>query len=165
METFETERVRGRRLNCHDLPFLVRLHLDPEVSRFLGGVRTPEATSAYLDRNIRHWSDHGFGLWSLWTVEGSFIGRAGLRYVDVEGRRELEIAYALVREAWGKGLATEVATTFLKIWEAELDSPSIVGLVMMENTASARVLEKAGLLYEAEVSFHDELCRLFRRRR
>jgi RimJ/RimL family protein N-acetyltransferase len=69
------------------------------VSRFLGGVRTPQATAAYLETNLRHWADHGLGLWTLRTQDGAFVGRAGLRYVEVEGVRELEIAYAFVKNA------------------------------------------------------------------
>lgn len=165
MNIFTTRRLEARRLTLGDLPDLVRLHLDPEVSRFLGGVRSPEATAAYLDTNMRHWVDHGFGLWTLRTRDGSFVGRAGLRYVDVEGVVELEIAYTFVREAWGKGLATEIAEALVDRWRTRLPDPSLVGLVMKGHVASEWILQKVGLSYERDADFHGEPCGVFRLRR
>lgn len=165
MDTFATRRLKARRLAHQDLPDLVDLHLDPEVSRFLGGVRTLEATAAYLETNIRHWADHGFGLWTLETQDGAFVGRAGLRYVDVEGAVELEIAYTLARAAWGRGLATEVAQALVSHWETLLPDPSLVGLVMKGHVASERVLRKVGLSYERDAEFHGGPCGVFRRLR
>jgi ribosomal-protein-alanine N-acetyltransferase len=163
MDSFATPRLNATRLVREDLADLVTLHLDEEVSRFLGGVRTPEATAAYLDTNLRHWDDHGLGLWTLTTADGTFMGRAGLRYVDLEGVRELEIAYALARPAWGQGLATEIAQALVQIWEARLTDPSLVGIVVKGNRPSENVLQKAGLSYERDAVFHDAACGVFRR--
>jgi ribosomal-protein-alanine N-acetyltransferase len=165
MDTFATRRLTARKLAYEDLPCLIDLHLDPEVSLFLGGVRSPEATAVYVETNIRHWIDHGFGLWTLQTHNGSFVGRAGLRYVDVEGVVELEIAYTLLREAWGKGLATEIANALVDHWETRRPDPSLVGLVRKGHAASERVLQKVGLSYERDADLHGALCGLFRRRR
>ena len=53
--------------------------------RYVGGVRSPEATRAYLTTNLEHWDRFGFGLWVLRTRDGKFAGRAGIRHVVVEG--------------------------------------------------------------------------------
>lgn len=99
MDGFATLRLTAVRLGDGDLGDLTALHLDPEVSRFLGGVRTPQVTAAYLEANLRHWTDNGVGLWTLRARDGTFVGRAGLRRVLLEGVPELEIAYALARRA------------------------------------------------------------------
>ncbi len=163
MDSFTTSRLNATPLAREDLPELVALHLDAEVSRFLGGVRTPEATAAYLDVNLRHWDDHGLGLWTLRTADGAFMGRAGLRYIELEGVRELEIAYTLARPAWGRGLATEIAQALVAIWETRCVDPSLVGIVMKGNRPSENVLQKAGLSYERDAVFHDAACGVFRR--
>jgi RimJ/RimL family protein N-acetyltransferase len=165
MDAFSTPRLKAVKLAREDLGALVELHLDPDVSRFLGGVRTLEATAAYLESNLRHWADHGVGLFTLWLNDGAFVGRAGLRYVEVEGVRELEIAYTFVKQVWGLGLATEVAKALAELWKTQRADPSLVALVMKGNTASERVLMKAGLLYERDAEFHGETCSVFRRRR
>jgi hypothetical protein len=79
MEHFSTSRLTAERLHEGHLADLVALHLDPDVSRYLGGVRSPEETETYLTVNIAHWERHGFGLWVLRTHTGEFAGRAGIR--------------------------------------------------------------------------------------
>src|SRR4051812_37769987 len=77
MEHFRTARLSAERLRENHLADLVALHLDAEVSRYLGGVRPAERTKTYLEANMAHWDQHGFGLWVLRTKDGAFAGRAG----------------------------------------------------------------------------------------
>jgi len=163
MDGFATSRLKATPLAREDLPELVQLHLDGEVSRFLGGVRTPAQTAAYLDTSLRHWADHGLGLWTLRTYDGTFLGRAGLRHVELEGVAELEVAYTFVRSAWGQGLATEMAQALVEIWQRRCSEPSLVGIVMKGNLSSERVLLKTGFSYERDAIFHDAQCGVFRR--
>lgn len=162
MDAFATPRLRATRIDERDLGDLVQLHLDPEVSRFLGGVRSPEQTATYLQTQCQHWARHGFGLWTLRAEDGDFVGRAGLRYVEVAGQEELEIAYTLRRAWWGQGLASEVASALVDIWRAELGQRSLVGLVEKGNVASDKVLLKAGFRYERDDQFHGLSVSLFR---
>ena len=120
-------------------------------------------TAAYLETNLRHWADHGLGLWTLRTDDGTFMGRAGLRHVELEGTAELELAYTFVRSAWGQGLATEIARALVEIWERRCAEPSLVGIVMKGNLASERVLLKAGFSPERDAVFQGETCGVFRR--
>jgi len=165
MDTFATPRLKATKIAREDLPDLVQLHLDGEVSRFLGGIRSPSVTAAYLETSLRHWADHGLGLWTLRTNDGTFVGRAGLRHVALEGVPELEVAYTFVRNAWGQGLATEIARALVEIWQTRCAEPSLVGIVVKGNRPSERVLEKAGFAYERDAVFHDETCGVFRRLR
>jgi RimJ/RimL family protein N-acetyltransferase len=162
MDGFSTERLTAERLAPDHLDALIALHLDPDVSRFLGGVRAAEQTRAYLATNIAHWDDWGFGLWALRSPAGDFVGRAGLRWTELEGRRELEIAYALARGAWGRGLASETARALITLWRTKLDTPSLVGLVSPENTASARVLAKSGFAHEGRAAWRGDQVDVFR---
>jgi RimJ/RimL family protein N-acetyltransferase len=165
MEQFTTRRLLGNRLRPEDIDDLVALHLDPEVSLFLGGVRTAEASAAYLEKNLQHWAEHGFGLWAVRNAAGDFLGRAGLRYIDVEGTREIEIAYTLVRSAWGLGYASELSRALIEIWDTRLEDPSLIGIVEKGNSASERVLIKADFLYKRDVLFNNVVVGLFRRAR
>jgi ribosomal-protein-alanine N-acetyltransferase len=165
MEAFTTPRMKATRLAPEDLPDLVDLHLDAEVSRFLGGVRTPTVTAAYLKTSLRHWADHGIGLWALRNHSGTFMGRAGLRYVDLEGVPEMEIAYTFVRSAWGQGFATEITRALVEIWRTRCVEPGLVGIVVKGNAPSERVLLKTGFAYERDAVFHEEVCGVFRRGR
>jgi len=162
MDQFSTARLRATRLAADDLDDLIALHLDAEVSRFLGGVRTPEVTAAYVETNLRHWRDRGVGLWVLRADDGAFVGRAGLRYVDVEGVEELEIAYTLAKPAWGQGLATEITEALVGLWRTRRADPTLVGLVMKGHHASEHVLLKTGFAYERDAVFHEAVVGVFR---
>lgn len=162
MDRFTTPRLVAERLSEGDLPDLVALHLDPEVSRYLGGTRSLEATKAYLETNLAHWDHHGFGLWTWRTPDGVFVGGAGIRPLAVEGVAEIEIAYALIRDAWGGGCASEMAQALVEHALKRLELPSLVGVVMVEHRASRRVLEKAGFTFEGTVVHAGEPCVLYR---
>lgn len=165
MEGFTTPRLVAERLHERHLDDLVALHLDPEVSRYLGGTRSADVTKAYLAANLAHWDRHGFGLWAWRTPDGVFVGRAGIRPLAVEGVPEIEVAYALTRDAWGRGYASEMTLALVDHALGRLSLPSLVGVVMVEHLASRRVLEGAGFILERTVVHAGEPCALYRRTR
>lgn len=162
---FSTQRLAAEKLAPRHLAELTALHLDPEVGRFVGGVRSPGATADYLARNLAHWTAHGFGLWVFRTSDGRFVGRAGIRHLVLEGAPEVEILYALRPETWGQGLATEISASLVRIWRTYLSIPSLVGVACVDHVASRRVLEKTGFSYErAAFDYGDEVA-VYRLRR
>ncbi len=145
-ESFQTPRLSAERLLPHHFPDLLRMHSDPRQMAPLGGRKDEVATRAYLERNLNHWDDHGFGLWILRErPDGPVIGRALLRYLDVDGRDEVEVGYSFHPEYWGRGLATEIATTCVSLGREQFGLLSIVAITLPDNLASKRVLTKAGL--------------------
>ncbi|MHC4050665.1 GNAT family N-acetyltransferase [Bradyrhizobium sp. 25ACV] len=165
MDRFSTDNLTAERLNESHLADLVALHLDPEASRYIGGVRSAEATEKYLVANMAHWDQHGFGLWTLRTKDGAFAGRAGIRHILVDDVDEIEIAYAFVRGAWGRGFASEIATALTRIALSQLELPSLIGIVYVANGASRRVLEKSHYLLERSTNRHGENVVIYRIRR
>lgn len=162
MQTFTTDRLTAERLREDHLADLVALHLDPEVSRYLGGVRQPEVTKTYLDVNMAHWDRHGFGLWALHMKDGAFAGRAGIRHLLVGDIDEIEIAYAFKRSLWGRGYASEIATAMTQIGLSRLALPSLIGVVYVGNVASRRVLEKSNYLLERHTNRHGKDVVIYR---
>jgi RimJ/RimL family protein N-acetyltransferase len=162
MDTFTTRRLAAERLQRAHLADLIALHLDPEVSRYLGGVRSAAVTKAYVTANIAHWDRYGFGLWVLKTRGGEFAGRAGLRHIDIGGVDEIELAYTLKRALWGQGLASEVAVALVDIGLSRLRLPSLIGVASVGNLASRRVLEKSGLAFEGGAIYQGEEVVVYR---
>lgn len=141
------------------------MHCDVAVMAHLGGVRDEAQTVAYLARNLRHWDDYGFGLWILHERGGGApIGRAVLRHLEIDGVDEVEVGYALYAPYWGRGLATEVATTCVILAEQELRLATVVGVTSPTNDASQHVLRKAGLVYEGKFTHEGIPSALFRKR-
>jgi [ribosomal protein S5]-alanine N-acetyltransferase len=63
------------------------------------------------------------------------------------------VAYRLLPAYSGQGLAAEAARASVRHGFADLGIKRIIGLVMPENIASGRVLEKTGLRYAETVTF------------
>ena len=82
------------------------------------------------------------------TDEGSFLGLAEF-YDYREDLLKVSIGYRLIRRAWGKGIATEVARLMVSYLYTQTNVEIICASTMLENKASARVLEKAGFIHTA----------------
>lgn len=150
--TFSLRRLFAERLMDAHLPFLRRMDNNTEMMASLGGIRSDADTKAYLERNLAHWAQHGFGIWILRDpTTGRVMGRAGLRHLTVETTDEVELAYALLPEFWGRGLATDAARACVTIGREWLGLPSVVALTTPDNLASQRVLFKASLTPEREL--------------
>jgi len=150
--TFETKRLVAARAHPDDLDDLARMHTDPKVMETLGGKAwTREETQAFLERVIDHWDRHGYGVWTLRDREnGAFAGRAGLRRKLIDGYDETELLYALRPEHWAQGLATEAAQGIVQVAFDRLKFPHLVAFTLPTNTASRRVMEKAGFSFERD---------------
>lgn len=161
-----TARLALAPIHVNDLADLIRFYADPQVTATLGGVRTAEWVGLYLDSQIAHWQRHGFGFWTARDRHtGQFVGRGGLRHATVEGATEIEVGYGLMTEFWGQGLATELARESVRVGFAELQLENLVSFTLLTNTASRRVMEKAGFRYERDVVYAELphiLCRLTR---
>jgi len=161
--TFLLRRLFAERLTEAHLPLLRRMDNNAQMMASLGGVRIDAETKAYLERNLAHWDEHGFGIWILRDpTTGRVFGRAGLRHLSVEATPEVELAYALLPEFWGRGLATDAARACVTIGREWLGLPSVVALTTDDNLASQRVLLKASLAPEREVTHDGRRHILFR---
>lgn len=149
-----TPRHRLRLLQPDDAEPLQRLYGDPEAMRFVGAdgaARTPQQTAAGVGRLIDHQRAHGFSLWAVeGRDDGRVIGVAGLVLVELVGP-EVEVVYELVRDSWGRGIATEVAGACLEVAFGPLALPRVVALSYPENGASVRVMQKIGMKPDGEI--------------
>jgi RimJ/RimL family protein N-acetyltransferase len=149
----ETERLLLRPFTEDDEDDLCALYADPEVMRFLGGVRTREQTRLRLAAMVAHWREHGFGIWALVAkAGGEFVGRCGLGHLHEEVG-DVELAYTLGRAWWGSGLATEAAGRALGYGFEVLRLPRVAAYARPENVASRRVMEKLGMTFERPCEF------------
>jgi ribosomal-protein-alanine N-acetyltransferase len=151
--------LNTERLRVEHFDELCRMHRDPRVMATLapadapaGGVLYHEETRRFLRRHLDHWDRYGYGLWAFrYREDGRFIGRAGLYNTHVGGNDEVELAYALMAEYWGRGLATEMAEEILSVAFERLGMTDLVCFTLTTNRASQRVMKKAGFEYERDV--------------
>ena len=156
IDNLHTARLRLTRIQPADLDDYIRMYADPRVMATLGGVRTPEWVATYLDTQIAHRWQHGFGFWTLRDVAtGQFAGRGGLRHATVNGKPEIELGYGFVLECWGRGLATEFTRESLRVAFEELKLAELTCFTLPTNLASKRVMEKVGFRYEGDIVHFD----------
>jgi ribosomal-protein-alanine N-acetyltransferase len=164
-DSFSTARLTTERLREHHFADVFRMHSDARQMETLGGIKNEEETREYLEWNLNQWDRHRHGLWILRERrDGPVVGRALLRHLSLEGRDEVEVGYSFHPEYWGKGLATEIASTLVTLGFDQLRLDSIVALTLVTNDASKRVLKKAGLVEVGLAHYAGTQHSLFRTR-
>jgi ribosomal-protein-alanine N-acetyltransferase len=162
MQILETERLLLRHLTPDDLDDLAALYADPVVMRFWPRPYTREEARERIDRAIRSYSEVGHDLYAtVYKPEDRFIGRCGLLRQVIDGAAELEVAYMLAKEYWGRGLATEAARALRDYAFRTLDPPRLISLIDPGNIASQRVAEKNGMRHDRDVEYMGEVTRLY----
>ena len=148
----ETERLLLRRLTAADVDNLYALNSDPAVMRFLTGGRPiplAEIQGELLPRYLEYYQRYtGYGFWAaIERSSGDFLGWFHFRPAEGAGPGEVELGYRLRQSAWGQGYATEGSRALIRKGFRMLGVERVVASTMAVNTASRRVMEKAGLRY------------------
>jgi RimJ/RimL family protein N-acetyltransferase len=149
--TVETARLIMRPWQADDLERVARLWADPVGVRYTWRQPpTPERVAAEADRILRCWQVHGFGPWAVIEKRsGAWIGKVGLDVLDDWPEDpKVEVGWVLDRAWWGQGLATEAAIASVHFAFDTLDMKRIISVTRPANTASRRVMEKTGLVYQ-----------------
>jgi ribosomal-protein-alanine N-acetyltransferase len=178
-----TERLVLRRLSMDDLDALAAIYADAEVRRFFPeGTLTREETREEIAWMLDvDYPRYGYGLWATVLRDtGAFIGRCGLLPWPVApsnhaalaleppeeeptpGRPvEVEVAYLLAKEHWGRGLGTEASRGIAAFGFATLDAERLIGLIDEENAASIGVAANIGMTVDGDVEIDDEVFPLW----
>jgi RimJ/RimL family protein N-acetyltransferase/GNAT superfamily N-acetyltransferase len=138
-----TERLVLREFRPEDVAPHVASARDPEVQRFLGGVREPYDAFSSLATHAGHWALRGYGGWVVTRAgEDRYLGRVGLW--SPEGWPGIEVGWRLTRAAWGHGYATEAARAAIGWGWTVLDLPELISLIVPGNAGSQRVARRLG---------------------
>lgn len=147
----ETDRLVLRPFEPEDAESFHRnVNSDPEVMRFLFGVRTPEATRKFVKERARTPKEGQPGLWAITLKdqpEAGVVGFAGFLDQTLEGEQVEELGYRLARRLWGKGIATEAAIAARDWFFEHTDQDHFFGFIVPENKPSIATAERIGLTY------------------
>jgi ribosomal-protein-alanine N-acetyltransferase len=141
----ETSRVILRPFEASDAQSAFEWFGDPVVMRFTptGPDKSIEETITRLAGYQNHQKAHGFSKWLIRERDsGIAIGDSGLSALPEYGWVDLGFRFA--QPWWGKGLATEVASAWVRAAFDEFRVGQLGAFVHPENLASVRVLEKVG---------------------
>ena len=154
----ETARLLLRAARAADDAAMFDYGRDPEVARFTTWEPHASLTDAqqFLARVL---DDYRIGKIGYWAIEhqndGKLIGAVGLTGTIISAESppqfqdaRAELAYVLARPYWNQGLMTEAARAVVQFGFAQWNLNRIEARCLVENVASARVMEKLGMRFE-----------------
>ena len=158
----KTERLLIRKIQLSDIPALVEIWTDPEVTRFMGGPRNKDFLIQSFTEDVEVGQPDPYDLWPVIEIASNqVIGHCGLLEKEVDGQPEIELVYVLHRSAWGKGYATEAAIALRDYAFDTCQLERLIALLDPANRGSEHVAQKLGMSLEKEVSRGDKLMRVY----
>jgi RimJ/RimL family protein N-acetyltransferase len=140
----------------------MRILGDPDVVRFISDGVPFTGDEALEDsaRGTQLWAEFGFGPWAATEVAtGRWVGRIGLNLLDDwPGPDRWEVGWELDPEFWGRGLATEGGREAVTFGFSVVALRRIISVTRADHSASRRVMEKCGLLFQEEVLYRNVEC-------
>ncbi len=73
-----------------------------------------------------------------------------------------EIKWALAREYWGRGYASEAARAVKKVAAERMPEISLISLISSDNEASIKLAIALGATFEKEIEFRGQQTHIFR---
>ncbi len=164
--TLETDRLLLRKMSMADAADVFAYASDPEVSKYTSW-STHQAiadSQQFLESVI---AKYEAGQPMDWGIEHKgdrkLIGTCGFASWDCTHARA-EIGYVLSRQYWGQGYMTEAVKAVISFGFHVMMLNRIQATCMVDNLASARVMQKAGMNYEGTLReyafFKDRYCDL-----
>ena len=163
MNVIETPRLILRHITLEDTEALAAIYADPIVMEFITNPLSQLETKQKIEKIIKRYEQHGysFGLWAtIYKTNNQLVGRCGIKPLDNKCS-ELEIAYLLAKEYWGKGLATEAAIAIKNYGFEKIGCNRLISLIDSDNIASQKVALKTGLTYEKDIEMEGEHLRVY----
>ncbi|ARM87825.1 GCN5-related N-acetyltransferase protein [Rhizobium sp. CIAT894] len=166
--SLETERLKLRPHHLDDFEAHAALWADEDVVRFISGVAsTREQSWSRMLRLAGMWHHMGFGFLAIVEkASGRFIGEAGF----MESRREMdppiegtmELGWALMPSAHGRGYATEALNALIGWAERYFPGKPMSCIISPENQASLRVAAKLGFRETVRTHYNGEVIQFSR---
>jgi RimJ/RimL family protein N-acetyltransferase len=148
LKSLKTDRLRLRKVKLSDAEAIFREYAqDPEVTKYVSW-RTHgdiEETCEYVRMCLLAWDT---GKAFHWVIERNDDKQAIGMMIARAGGEKWELGYVLARRYWGRGYMTEAVKGLIAWALKQQDIYRIWAVCDIDNVASARVMEKAGMVRE-----------------
>lgn len=149
-------------------PFAV-LAANPEVMRYIGDGSTwdKDRTNQVFERQMQHWTDHGFGWRSaIQKTTSRRIGFVGINHVGPEATEitedEVEIGWWIDPTVWRQGFAKEGAFALRDEGFERVGLGRLIGRYQPPNVASGLVMKAIGMVFERDaIGRHGDRVSIF----
>ncbi|MAU72065.1 MAG: GNAT family N-acetyltransferase [Pseudozobellia sp.] len=142
LEGQETSRLLFRKVKESDFDEWLPFHQDERSSEFWNGIPSDplEACEQQFDRIFERYQKELGGMNALILKENNLlIGLSGLLIQEVDGERELEVAYSILPQFWRQGFATEAALKCKAYAGQQQLAQSLISIIQVSNQPSQKV--------------------------
>ncbi|MGB1017977.1 MAG: GNAT family N-acetyltransferase [Chitinophagales bacterium] len=152
----ESKRLFLDKLKLEDAPLIAKYAGDKKISEFTLNIPFPykEKDAVWWIQNsfktFKENTQYTFGIYLKETQE--FIGGIGL-ILDHKNKKA-SLGYWVAVPFWNKGFMTEAVNTIIDFGFKNLHLNKIFAQHLVENEASGRVMQKAGMLLEGTLAEH-----------
>lgn len=162
-KVLRTDRLILRPFTIDDIDAAYKMNLDEEVSRWTGdgGVVGKEEIRRRIQEDVLgDYAKYRYGRMAVVLKETEeFIGFCGLKYL--EDYEEVDLGYRLMSQYWGRGYATEACQVCLDYGFGQLGLNKIIAMVLPQNKASIRVLDKLGFQFQRDIVEGEDMALLY----
>lgn len=157
-----TARLHLRQFTHDDWPSLHAHYSDLECTKFTFGRALTEGESwRAMSSMVGHWAIRGYGPFAAVEAStGKVIGAVGLWYPN--DWPEPEIKWALARQFWGKGYASEAVRAIQPPAYKHLGNQAPISFINAQNDASIRLAMAVGATHEKTVEFRGAPWHVYR---
>lgn len=152
-----TERLLMEDMTAEDLPNVRRIARDRDVMRYvLIWLENDEQIAAFHQRAVDESQSAG-RMEYMFAVRIPGTGEfAGISFLEIDPllKSTAEAGYILLPDYWNAGYATEILRALLRFGFCDRSLHRVYGKCDELNAASARVMEKCGMVYEGTLREH-----------
>jgi [ribosomal protein S5]-alanine N-acetyltransferase len=143
-----TARLSLRRPTAADIDAIFEIQGDPKacVHNPSDCLSRREGAEELYQRWDDQWERYGYGYWVVRRLGSDVqLGFCGVKAMELNGMRVLNLFYRFAPSAWGRGFACEAAIA-VAVWASrQVPDRPLIARVRPGNVASQRVAIQAGL--------------------
>ncbi len=139
----DTTRLYFREINTGDRDELFKIYSDKEAMQYRGSkhLESIEEADMMIAKTLRDYTSGGECRWAIVAKDSGLLVGSFLYKTLSETR--CEIGYSIGKDFWGRGYAQEALNRML-VYLEQRGYTQIMATTKTGNTASSRILEKAG---------------------
>lgn len=154
--TLETERLRLRKPSVDDIPYIIKYASNPKIADTTLNIPHPykEEDAVFWVNMANQGFEDGSGfIFSICRKDADeFMGGIGLKINQRFNRAEM--GFWVGEPFWNNGYTTEAANRLLKFGFEKIGLHKIIANHFLHNPASGKVMQKCGMVKEAEMLDH-----------
>lgn len=160
----ETERLTISYMSVADAAFMLQLLNMPSYHKYIGdrNVRSIADAETYIvERPMKSYATHGFGYYVIRLKADDTIPVGIVGILKRDTLKDVDIGFAFLPEHEGKGYGYESAMGLMHWAHEHKGIKTFTGMVLENNPASIRLLEKLGMKFEKKIVMEEEELLLY----